>query len=594
MTDMWKNWKKIAIFVGVTAGLLLATAGVAQGYVRNYFVRGTKVNGIDVSGKKVGSLKKTIQNYALEVKQRRSGEDASDTFTETISGSEIGLKLGTDAPLYDIIKEQTVWDIFTGAKQEYALEGCLSYDEDALLTEVKQLRCLDAGYVMAPVNARPAEYDAGEKSYGITEEKLGNTLDEARSIEAVRGAVSKLEDSIDMEKADCYVKPAITAASEEITKVVNRLNKYVNTKITYTFGDNTEVLDGDTIHKWIQMDENGAITIDTKRVKEYVAGLRKKYDTIFRDREFETSYGTVVKVEGGDYGWWMNYEQEEKKLLKLIKKGKQIKRIPEYHQKAAAFGKEDYGDTYVEVDLTGKHVFLVKNGKKVLETDCVTGNEARGDGTPQGAYSITYKQRDATLTGETYRTPVDYWMPFNGGIGLHDADWRSSFGGTLYKYGGSHGCVNLPPADAKKIYGMIEKGTPVICYYSDRIIRKTEKVDRDEDPAVPAMKSKATPKPSPKVTAVPKKTPKPKVTSKPKKTTKPKKKPKKKKSTKKKKAKSKTTKKPIKKTTPKPVVKPTEKPVTQPEQKPTEIPASPTEPPAAVTQPPEGMGETTQ
>lgn len=594
---MWKNWKKIAILLGVTTGLLIATAGLAQGYVRTYFVRGTKVNGIDVSGKKVGSLKKTIQNYALEVKQRKSGEDAAETFTETISGSEIGLKLGSDDPLYDIIEEQTVWDLFTGAKQEYALEGCLSFDEDALLTEVKQLKCLDSGYVTAPVDAKPAQYDEGEKRYGVMEEKPGNTLDEARSIEAVRGAVSKLEDSIDLEKEDCYVKPAITATSEEITKVLDRLNKYVGTRITYTFGDDTEVLDGDIIHKWIQMDENGAITIDAQKVSDYVAGLRKKYDTIFRDREFETSYGTVVKVEGGDYGWWMNYEQEEKKLLKLIRKGKQVKRIPEYRQKAAAFGKQDYGDTYVEVDLTGQHVFVVKKGKKVLETDCVTGNEARGNGTPQGAYSITYKQRDATLTGETYRTPVDYWMPFNGGIGLHDANWRSRFGGSLYKYSGSHGCVNLPPADAEKIYGMIEKGTPVICYYSDHILRKSEKVDQGDDSAVPAMKPKATPKTSPKVSAAPQKTQKPKVTAKPKKTSKPKKAkkktPKKKKTSKKKKKNSKVTKKPAKNTTPKPVEKATEKPAPQPEQKPTEKPVAPTEPPV-VTQPPEGTGETTQ
>ncbi|MDE6851498.1 MAG: L,D-transpeptidase, partial [Lachnospiraceae bacterium] len=150
-----------------------------------------------------------------------------------------------------------------------------------------------------------------------------------------------------------------------------------------------------------------------------------------------------------------------------------------------------------EVDLTGQRVFFVKNGKKVLETDCVTGNEARGNGTPQGTYGITYKQRDATLKGETYRTPVDYWMPFNGGIGLHDADWRSRFGGTLYKYSGSHGCVNLPPAAAAKLFGMLEKGTPVICYYSDHIVSKSKKADQSDDSSVPAVNPKPTPNPSP-------------------------------------------------------------------------------------------------
>lgn len=570
---MWKK-KKIVILVGVMAVLLLAAVGLAQGYVRTYFIRGTKVNGIDLSGKRIGSLEKTIQNYALEVKQRKSGEDSEDTFTETISGNEIGLELGSNDSLYEIIEKQSVWDIFTGAEQEYELENGLSYDDEALQEKVKQLKCLDEDYVTAPVNAKPAGYNKEEKCYGITEEKPGNTLDEAQSIEAVKGAVSKLEESIDLAEADCYVKPEITSESEEITGIVNRLNKVVNTKITYTFGDDTEVLDGDTIHRWISVGQDENITIDEKKVKEYVAGLRKKYDTIFHDREFKTSYGTIVKVEGGDYGWWMDEEQEGKKLIKLIKKGKQVERTPEYRQKAVAFGEVDYGDTYVEVDLTGQHVFLVKKGKKVLETDCVTGNEARGNGTPQGTYSVTYKQRDATLKGETYRTPVDYWMPFNGGIGLHDANWRSRFGGTLYKYSGSHGCVNLPPSAAAKIYGMIEKGTPVICYYSDHIVDKGQQADQSDDPSVPAMKPKATAKPIPKGSD--NKTPEPKKTAKPDKTSKPKKtaKPKKKKTKTKKKVQA------TKKPTAKPTDKPTEKPETQPQQIPTEKPVEQTAAPA--------------
>ena len=64
-------------------------------------------------------------------------------------------------------------------------------------------------------------------------------------------------------------------------------------------------------------------------------------------------------------------------------------------------------------------------------------------------------------------------MPFNGGIGLHDATWRSSFGGTLYKNGGSHGCVNLPHSVAQKIFENISAGTPVLCYHLEGTESKT-------------------------------------------------------------------------------------------------------------------------
>lgn len=53
-------------------------------------------------------------------------------------------------------------------------------------------------------------------------------------------------------------------------------------------------------------------------------------------------------------------------------------------------------------------------------------------------------------------------MPFHNGVGLHDASWRSEFGGTIYKYSGSHGCVNLPYSAAKAIYAEAEIGTTVI------------------------------------------------------------------------------------------------------------------------------------
>ena len=104
----------------------------------------------------------------------------------------------------------------------------------------------------------------------------------------------------------------------------------------------------------------------------------------------------------------------------------------------------------------------------------VTGKPSRGDATPQGVYILKYKEKNTTLRGPKkedrsyeWESPVTYWMPFNGGIGLHDASWRSSFGGTIYIYSGSHGCINLPGKKAAKIYEMIDKETPIVCVYND-------------------------------------------------------------------------------------------------------------------------------
>ena len=109
-------------------------------------------------------------------------------------------------------------------------------------------------------------------------------------------------------------------------------------------------------------------------------------------------------------------------------------------------------------------MFFYKDGEKILESDFVSGNVSRGHSTPPGIFALTYKQRDAVLKGEGYASPVKYWMPFNGGIGFHDASWRSSFGGSIYKSGGSHGCVNMPYAAAKQLFENVYAGMPVICY----------------------------------------------------------------------------------------------------------------------------------
>lgn len=178
-----------------------------------------------------------------------------------------------------------------------------------------------------------------------------------------------------------------------------------------------------------------------------------------------TSYGEEVTLDQGDYGWWMDVGQETEELIGQLERGEGGERIPVYRQTAASFDSPDYGDSYVEINLTAQHLFLYQNGECVLESDFVSGNPNRGNGTPPGVYGITYKERNATLNGETYSTPVNFWMPFNNNVGMHDATWRSEFGRNIYMTNGSHGCVNLPYAVAQEIYGMVEKNTPVICYH---------------------------------------------------------------------------------------------------------------------------------
>ena len=111
-----------------------------------------------------------------------------------------------------------------------------------------------------------------------------------------------------------------------------------------------------------------------------------------------------------------------------------------------------------------QHLWFYKNGSLISQGDVVTGNVSANHTTPGGVYKLKYKEKNAVLRGPGYDAPVSFWMPFNGGIGIHDASWRSEFGGKIYKTGGSHGCINSPYYLAKAIFDNIEAGIPVVCF----------------------------------------------------------------------------------------------------------------------------------
>jgi lipoprotein-anchoring transpeptidase ErfK/SrfK len=119
---------------------------------------------------------------------------------------------------------------------------------------------------------------------------------------------------------------------------------------------------------------------------------------------------------------------------------------------------------YVDIDIANQTLTLYDNGEIRLQTACVTGTSGRND-TPVGTYSIDYKCPGKYLTGRTWKCWVDRWMRFiSKGIGIHDATWRASFGGEIYKKNGSHGCVNISHSAAMQLYDMVEVGTVVIVH----------------------------------------------------------------------------------------------------------------------------------
>ncbi len=180
---------------------------------------------------------------------------------------------------------------------------------------------------------------------------------------------------------------------------------------------------------------------------------------------FKTSAGTEVEVPPGNFGVQINLNKTVESIYNSIKDGKGGVIDIVYTTQARDNG--EVKDTYVEISIANQHMWFYKNGNLVIDTPIVTGLPGRYS-TPKGVWNVWIKEQNRYLQGlnadgSKYKSWVNYWMQIDGtGVGIHDSSWQSSYGGNVYTYRGSHGCINTPLNIVKTIYDNIEKGTPVI------------------------------------------------------------------------------------------------------------------------------------
>ncbi len=471
----------VKVLAGAAVAVILGGIAGAAGYMyytgegeqyRTVFFPNTVVNGIDVSQKTVEEVEALVasrmEEYVLTVVGRGGVE-------EKITGDEVGLHYVFDGSLEQYLAAQDPMDWWNhrDTATEYQISTMIEADDEMLKDRIEKMVFLDDAQAVEPIDAYLSDYIEGE-GYKVIPEEEGTVLNKTRVKKAVEDAVHNLDTMVVLEDLDVYKEPNVTSDDAALNEKADKLNGYLAVTVTYQFGDQQEVLDKDTIREWISMAEDGSIVLDEEQAAAYVKGLADKYDTLGKPRTLKTTGGGTVTINGGSFGWKIDQEKEAAELCALIETGESQTREPVYSSTAKSHGANDYGDTYAELNLTDQHMYFYKDGQMVLESDFVSGSHARKNDTPVGTYFINYKQRNRVLRGErradgsyAYESPVSYWMPFNGGIGLHDASWRGAFGGKIYLTNGSHGCVNLPVSVAKSLYEIISTGDPVLVYTTD-------------------------------------------------------------------------------------------------------------------------------
>ena len=378
-----------------------------------------------------------------------------------------------------------LWFTHSSGRTDYRFEPEFKYDRSLLISEIRR-RMLNAS---GSTEAKDAYIKHTKNGFEVVKEVIGDYIDDKKLDTLVDHVTKELDKGIyeiDLVGLDLYQRPKVVAA--DLEDDLRELESIDDMEITIDFIYEKAVLKGSEFKDWIKYDEDNALngfTVDEKKVMAYVEQLAAKYDTYNTVRTFKSTTRGKIKVEQGEgcYGFWLYQDKMCQKIISLIKNCDSCEIEPIYYVNPYSnyvydcdpqyrTEKTDIGNTYCEVDLAAQHFWYYEKGKLQYECDIVSGKDTPERRTPAGIYKVWLKEKNKLLTGstsagESWSTPTTYWNNISTfGIGLHDASWRGSyFGGTIYKYDGSHGCINMPVNAAKYVYENVPIGTPVVMYW---------------------------------------------------------------------------------------------------------------------------------
>lgn len=437
----------ISIYIG---GLFLFT---------NRYMPRTYINGRDFGLVKKSELKKTYEDLSRNFELEIISKDKN--LNDKIAAKDFGYvdSIGSES----IDQTAFYWPVASLVPKHYKVDRDLKFDAEALDEKINKLKPV----MGQKDHSQDAKVIFEDGEFKIQDEIHGNFIKMDEFKNSILGHFGDLKGELDLAGENLYQEPKITKDSEYIKNQLASYKDVYKKKIIFDFDDRKEEVTGQGIIAIYSKADDGTLALDEEKLKHFVERLAAKYDTYRTSRIFNSTGLGLMKVDGGIYGWLTDRKATREKIKEALAKEEPVTIKPSYRQDAVSRKVDDVGKTYIEVDLARQKLWYYKDGVLQLETNVVTGNPTKGNGTPTGTDRIWSRERDRYLTGETYRSKVSYWAPINwSGVGLHDASWRTNFGGNIYKSGGSHGCVNIPVPVMKNLFPQTFTGMPVIVYNS--------------------------------------------------------------------------------------------------------------------------------
>ena len=437
-------------------------------YYQDSFSYGTWINGIYCTGKSVQQVNyelienKTDWRFQILLRDQKKVElnPADFSYLEDYEDSLKAEKA---------LQNPFLWGLNLFETHKKILLPSIRCDVEQLSEAILELEFMKENTILSSPKVEIMETGNGYELFDNTGQILNAEYAKAKIISSILAG----ERLIDLDDGICYEEIAITDQMQETYELWEKVDEFQDFTCNYLFGDRVEVLDSIIIADWIAkteqgdflLDSNGNLILKEEMVAEYIASLASKYDTLGGKRTVQATRGDMVTIEGGTYGNQLDQKTETQYLLNAFLQNNQADRTPVYLKSAKKQGQDDIGDTYIEIDMTQQMLYYYEENELILSTSVVTGNMRLKRATPERVCYVYAKQKNRVLRGPGYAAHVNFWMPVNGNIGIHDAKWRKEFGGEIYQTDGSHGCINTPYDSMKILYEEVEIGTPVIMFY---------------------------------------------------------------------------------------------------------------------------------
>lgn len=450
--------KKVLIWAFIVLFVLSIVTCAIYYFIQTHFLWGTTIDGVDCS---LMSIPKAI----YEINASKQNDVITFTFSNEKSYDILSWQINLcvdENKIAQIFEEQ---HLYPDSSREYSLDGFLMVDENLLVEFLKLFPELQESNM---IERQDAYIVWDENQFYIQEHVLGTVID---FDEATKLALEKIkfgEKKVDFTPIT-EIMPEVFVS--DLSAECKKLNAILNTSISFELSNGEFfVLDSNIIKNWVYQDDNGKFGFDTENgIIAFVEELATKVDEVNVNMHFKATgveglasvnIPKAVRAK-------LDKEAQILEITKLLGNPEPIVLRPIYDKDLIS----DLLTSYIEIDLSRQHIWFYKDGVLIVDTPCVTGKTSDGYGTPTGVFFLLNKDRKVYLEGfnkdgSPYKAFVEYWMRFNQGIGMHDASWRYQFGGEIYIYSGSHGCVNMPPEAAAITFENIDNTMPIIVYCS--------------------------------------------------------------------------------------------------------------------------------